>query len=66
VIRIAEVDDFFAAYQQGRADAGAGTRDAGQAEDPATGADYRRGFLDGRIEIFAVLAKARRFLDDSP
>lgn len=52
------------AYNAGRADGGAGRRDAARADDPHTGADYRMGFLDGRIEVFQMLAQVRKFLDD--
>jgi hypothetical protein len=30
---------------------------------PGTGADYRIGFLDGRIEVFRMLARVREILD---
>jgi hypothetical protein len=58
------MDDELTAYNAGRADGGAGRRDTVRAEDPATGADYRMGFLDGRIEVFQMLAQVRKFLDD--
>ena len=58
------MDEHFAAYNSGRVDGGAGCRDAERAADPRTGADYRIGFLDGRIEAFHLLAQIRRLLDD--
>jgi hypothetical protein len=58
------MDDELIAYNAGRADGGAGRRDADRADDPETGADYRMGFLDGRIEVFQMLAQVRKFLDD--
>lgn len=61
------MDDALLAYDAGRADAHAGHRDTARAKHPATGADYRIGFLDGRVEIFRMLARAREILDgDSP
>jgi hypothetical protein len=58
------MDDQLLAYNTGREDGGAGRRDATRADDPRTGADYRMGFLDGRIEVFQMLAQVRKFLDD--
>jgi hypothetical protein len=57
------VDEALLAYDAGRADALAGTRDAARAKDDSTGVDYRMGFLDGRIEIFRMLASVREILD---
>jgi ABC-type amino acid transport substrate-binding protein len=57
------MDDALLAYDAGRADALAGERDAARAKHPATGADYRMGFLDGRLEIFRMLAGLRGILD---
>jgi hypothetical protein len=57
------VDDALEAYLTGRADGAVPSRDAAKAEHPQTGADYRIGFLDGRIEVFAMLARARKFLE---
>ncbi|MFI7541918.1 hypothetical protein [Actinoplanes sp. NPDC049599] len=57
------MDDALRAYGAGRIDALAGTRDADRARHPVTGADYRMGFLDGRIEIFRMFAGVRRILD---
>ncbi len=57
------MDDALLAYDAGRVDALGGNRDAAQAKHPATGADYRMGFLDGRIEIFRMLAHVREILD---
>jgi hypothetical protein len=60
------MDDSLQAYEVGRADAGAGCRDVARAADARTGADYRIGFLDGRIELFHMFAEVRRILDDRP
>jgi hypothetical protein len=57
------MDDALLAYDTGRADALAGRRDAAKAKDPATGPDYRMGFIDGRIEIFRLFAGVRQILD---
>jgi len=57
------MDDALRAYGAGRADALAGARDADRARHPVTGADYRMGFLDGRIEIFRMYASVREILD---
>jgi hypothetical protein len=51
------------AYNAGRADALDGVRDADQAAHPETGADYRRGFLDGRVEIAKLFAGVRDLLE---
>ncbi|MGW4948220.1 hypothetical protein ACWEOZ_42285 [Actinoplanes sp. NPDC004185] len=59
------MDDALLAYDAGRVDALAGHRDAARAKDPETGPDYRRGFLDGRIEIFRMFAGVREILDES-
>ena len=57
------IDEALRAYGAGRADAGAGCRDVARAADARTGADYRIGFLDGRIELFHLFAEVRRILD---
>jgi hypothetical protein len=57
------MEDALLAYGAGRDDALAGTRDADRAKHPETGADYRMGFLDGRIEIFRMFAGVREILD---
>ncbi|GAA3338114.1 hypothetical protein GCM10020358_37390 [Amorphoplanes nipponensis] len=57
------MDDALLAYDAGRVDALAGHRDAERARHPRTGADYRMGFLDARIEIFRMLSSARRILE---
>jgi hypothetical protein len=57
------VDDALLAYDAGRVDALAGHRDPARAGHPVTGADYRRGFLDGRLEIFRMFASVRELLD---
>lgn len=59
------MDDEIRAYDTGRADGIAGRRDNVKAGDPATGADYRMGFLDGRIEVFHLFAAVRRIQDES-
>lgn len=59
------VEDALTAYDAGRADALAGSRDATRAAHPATGADYRTGFLDGRLEIFRMFSGVRRYLEGS-
>ncbi|MET0423186.1 MAG: hypothetical protein ABW046_04900 [Actinoplanes sp.] len=58
------MEDALRAYDTGRADGMAARRDATRAADPATGADYRIGFLDGRIEVFHLHAQTRRLLED--
>jgi hypothetical protein len=58
------VDEAFAAYDRGRADGVAGRRDDARTEHPRTGADYRIGFLDGRIEVFRMLARVREITDE--
>jgi hypothetical protein len=57
------MQDALEAYGAGRADALAGSRDAARAKHPETGADYRIGFLDGRIEIFRMLASLREIME---
>jgi ABC-type amino acid transport substrate-binding protein len=57
------MEDALLAYYTGRADALAGERDAARAKHPETGADYRMGFVDGRIEIFRMFASVREILD---
>ncbi|MGA5300339.1 hypothetical protein ACPCHT_10445 [Nucisporomicrobium flavum] len=59
------MDDALVAYGAGRADAVAGCRDAGRAQDPVTGTDYRRGFLDGRLDVFRMFAELRRILEEN-
>jgi len=59
------MDDALLAYDAGRADAIAGCRDSSQARHPGTGTDYRRGFLDGRLEVFRMFAQVRRLLEES-
>lgn len=58
------MDALFRAYDSGRADGVRGVRDSAAAEHPETGPDYRMGFLDARVEIFRMLAEARKFLDE--
>lgn len=57
------MEEALLAYDAGRHDALAGYRDAARAKHPVTGADYRMGFLDGRIEIFRMMAQVREILD---
>jgi hypothetical protein len=59
------MDDEIFAYVTGRSDGIAGHRDSARAGHAATGADYRMGFLDGRIEVFHLLAAVRRIQDES-
>jgi hypothetical protein len=59
------MDDVLQAYESGRVHGFAGRRDDARAEDPATGADYRIGLLDGQVTLFEVQLRAavRRALD---
>ncbi|GAA0505686.1 hypothetical protein Ade02nite_72040 [Paractinoplanes deccanensis] len=59
------MDDALLAYQTGRADGMAARRDHTRAQHPETGADYRMGFLDGRIEVFRLLATVRKIVEDA-
>ncbi len=59
------MDEPLHAYDTGRADGIAGRRDTVKAADPSTGADYRIGFLDGRIEVFRLLAHVRKIVEDA-
>ncbi|GAB7036580.1 hypothetical protein JCM9533A_04270 [Catenuloplanes niger JCM 9533] len=56
------MEDALLAYNAGRVDALEGRRDADLAEHPETGADYRRGFLDARIEVVSMHAELRKLL----
>ena len=56
------MEDALLAYNAGRVDALEGRRDAGRAEHPDTGPDYRRGFLDARVEVVHMHAELRRLL----
>ncbi|GAB1640026.1 hypothetical protein [Krasilnikovia sp. MM14-A1259] len=56
------MDEALLAYSAGRTDALEGQRDAAKAADPATGVDYRRGFLDGRLDVFRMLVGVRKLL----
>jgi hypothetical protein len=56
------MEDALLAYNAGRVDALEGRRDVRRAEHPDTGADYRRGFLDARIEVVDMHAGLRRLL----
>ena len=59
------MDETLLAYYAGRTDGIAGRRDPAKATDPATGPDYRIGFLDGRIEVFRLLAHVRQIVEDA-
>lgn len=52
------------AFLTGRADALERRRDPARADHPETGVDYRRGFLDGRLDVFRMHAATRRLLED--
>jgi hypothetical protein len=58
------MDREFEAYAAGRADGLAADRDASRATHPEFGRDYRIGFLDGRLEIFRMLASVRKIVED--
>lgn len=59
------MDEALLAYATGRADGLAARRDNDRATDPETGADYRIGFLDGRIELFRMHAHLRKIVEES-
>jgi hypothetical protein len=59
------MDDSLLAYVNGRADGIAGSRDSARAAEPKIGVDYRIGFLDGRIEVFRLLATVRKIVEDA-
>ena len=59
------MDDLLLAYRKGRTDGIAGHRDAARATDPRCGADYRMGFLDGRLEVFRLHAAVRKIVEDT-
>jgi hypothetical protein len=60
------MDNALVAYGEGHADGRAGRRDAGRADDPATGADYRAGLADGQLAAFehALVDAIRRAMGD--
>jgi hypothetical protein len=58
------MQDSLDAYGQGRADGLESRRDQARATDHRTGADYRVGFLDGRLELFRMHAQVRKILED--
>jgi hypothetical protein len=58
------MDDCLEAYDTGRADGMAARRDQARAQHPETGPDYRMGFLDGRLEVFRLLATVRKIVED--
>ena len=58
------MDEQFIAYETGRADGIAAHRDEARAEHPTLGRDYRVGFLDGRIEVFRLMADLRKIVED--
>jgi len=55
------MDESWRAYDRGRADGVAASRDPARAADP----DYRIGFLDGRLEVFRMHAALRKIVDES-
>lgn len=57
--------DELEAYSAGRTDGLAARRDADRASDPAFGHDYRIGFLDGRLEVFRMLADVRKIVEET-
>ncbi|GAA0582598.1 hypothetical protein GCM10010172_79660 [Paractinoplanes ferrugineus] len=59
------MDDALVAYGAGHADGKAGAHDGAKAVDPATGADYLVGIVDGQVAAFeeALVAAVRRALD---
>ena len=59
------MSDELEAYTAGRADGLAARRDGERASDPAFGRDYRIGFLDGRLEVFRMLADVRKMVEES-
>jgi len=59
------MEDALEAYEAGRADGLDGRRDRIRATDHRTGADYRTGFLDGRLELFRMHAQLRKILEES-
>ena len=60
------MENAFAAYGEGHADGKAGREDAGRAQNPDTGADYRVGVVDGQLAAFedALVAAIRRAMGD--
>ncbi|WP_306207986.1 hypothetical protein [Actinoplanes sp. RD1] len=58
------MDDAIEAYTTGHADGAARQPDAARATDPATGADYRTGVVDGSVAAFEteLLDKIRRLM----
>jgi hypothetical protein len=59
------MDNEFEAYEAGRADGIGSHRDQARATDHRAGADYRTGFLDGRLELFRMHREVRRIVEDS-
>jgi hypothetical protein len=59
------MEDALEAYAAGRVDGIAARRDERRATDPRSGADYRIGFLDGRIETFRMHAELRKIVEDT-
>ncbi|NMO56105.1 hypothetical protein HH310_33615 [Actinoplanes sp. TBRC 11911] len=54
-------DETLLAYFTGRLDGILGRRDTVRSGDP----DYRIGFLDGRLEVFRLLAAVRRIVEEN-
>jgi hypothetical protein len=59
------MDDILLAFLTGWSDGIEGVRDVARAGDHRTGADYRIGFLDARIQVFRLLAHVRKILEES-
>jgi hypothetical protein len=59
------MEDILLAYFTGWLDGMNGLRNADLAADNRTGADYRIGFLDARIEVFRLLAAVRKIVEES-
>jgi hypothetical protein len=58
------MDDELQAYELGRADGIAAKRDPERARHPEFGNDYRMGFLDGRLEVYRMLAGFRKIVEE--
>ncbi|HEX5205679.1 hypothetical protein ACFQS1_24125 [Paractinoplanes rhizophilus] len=58
------MDDEFEAYEAGRQDGLDGRRDAARAGHAALGRDYRIGFIDGRLEVYRLLADVRKIVEN--
>ncbi|GAA2611470.1 hypothetical protein [Paractinoplanes durhamensis] len=58
------MDREFEEYAAGRTDGLAAHRDGDRAGHTEFGRDYRIGFLDGRLEVFRMLASVRKIVED--